>query len=186
MRLRDAAVGIAIGEAANDARELGGNNRGKFVRKYLASSGFGEGAPWCAAFVYWCILEAAEFLGTVNPLLNLERKALVAAYIDFARDHNWIVEPAQARAGDLVTFRWSSGNHIGFLLEKPPVLAGRADVVGSFWTVEGNTSPGVGLRVEEREREGDGVYRKRRHYLSTEVFFLRWDEGRSGPRAAVA
>lgn len=182
MRLRLAAAGIAIGEYANNAREIGGNNRGEFVRKYLKSAGFGEGAPWCAAFTYWCIEEAAQFLNCKNPFQGMKYPALVSAYATMARDNGWLMPPERAREGDLVVFHWPSGNHIGFLLDRPPVLAGRSDVVGPFWTIEGNTGPGVGFSAEEMEREGDGVYRKLRKYDAKQVRFIRWDGGQIGPR----
>lgn len=185
MRLRDAAVGIALGEAVNDAHEIGGNNRGPYVRKYLKSVGFDEGAAWCAAFTWWCIIEGARFLGVSGfPLAELRRRALVAAYIDFAREHELVVLPGLARPGDLVAFQWPSGNHIGFVLERPPALAGSPHTVARFATIEGNTSPGVGLESWERERDGDGVYRRRRKYDEDRVTFIRWDGGLHGPKFA--
>ncbi len=49
----------AADELKNGAGEIGGNNKGKWVKKYLQPVGLGEGNPWCAAFLSWCFLQAA-------------------------------------------------------------------------------------------------------------------------------
>jgi hypothetical protein len=54
--IRDAALKIAVGQVG--VREVGGNNRGPEVERYLATVGLGPGHPWCAAFVVWCFREA--------------------------------------------------------------------------------------------------------------------------------
>lgn len=42
-------VQVALREAYSGAREIGGNNRGKWVLKYGK-----EGLPWCVMFAVWC------------------------------------------------------------------------------------------------------------------------------------
>jgi len=54
--IRDKAVEIALREVG--VKEVGGNNRGPDVEKYLACVGLGPGYAWCAAFVVWCFREA--------------------------------------------------------------------------------------------------------------------------------
>jgi peptidoglycan hydrolase-like protein with peptidoglycan-binding domain len=54
-----AALAAAIGELKAKAREIGGDNRGPFVRKYLAPAGLDEGLSWCAGFVSWCFMQAS-------------------------------------------------------------------------------------------------------------------------------
>jgi hypothetical protein len=54
-----AALVAAIGELKSKACEVGGDNCGPFVSKYLAPAGIGEGNSWCASFVSWCFLQAA-------------------------------------------------------------------------------------------------------------------------------
>ncbi|HQI81086.1 MAG TPA: peptidoglycan-binding protein [Deltaproteobacteria bacterium] len=53
-----AALKTAISEMVSGAREIGGDNRGRFVRKYLAPAGLDEGESWCASFVSWCYLSS--------------------------------------------------------------------------------------------------------------------------------
>ena len=48
-----AALATAIGELKAGAGEVGGNNSGPWVKKYLAPAGLEEGEPWCASFVSW-------------------------------------------------------------------------------------------------------------------------------------
>lgn len=53
-----AALKVAIDEMNSGAGEIGGNNKGKWVRKYLKPTGIDEGNSWCASFVSWCFLQA--------------------------------------------------------------------------------------------------------------------------------
>lgn len=184
MRLRDAALGIAMGEAANRVREVGGNNRGPDVAKYLRSTDIQVPAAWCLAFLFWCSENGARLLECENPLRKVPLRALVASLIDTARAEGWIVSPRRAKAGDIVAFQWRSGNHVGILLDTPPVLATPDPPnVAPFFTVEGNTANDVGEdELEQRQREGDGVHVKLRRYVPGKTHFIRWDEARQGPR----
>lgn len=166
MRLSEAALGVAIGEAVNDVREIGGENRGPKVQQYLENAAISVAAPWCAAFVQWVSDGAADFLGIPNPLNDVRREALVADYWSLAQERHWVVQPKGVRRGDLAVFRWPSGDHIGVVMDPP--------FQGEFQTVEGNTSPGVGTSDREREREGEGVYRKTRRVVPGQTFFVTW------------
>ncbi len=53
-----AALLAAINELKAGAGEVGGNNKGPWVRKYMEPAGLPDGYPWCAAFVSWCFLQA--------------------------------------------------------------------------------------------------------------------------------
>lgn len=53
------ALQAAINEIKTGACEVGGNNKGPFVRKYHAPVGVAEGNSWCASFVSWCYMQAA-------------------------------------------------------------------------------------------------------------------------------
>ncbi|MEO5564926.1 MAG: peptidoglycan-binding protein [Chitinophagaceae bacterium] len=61
-----AALQIAINELKVGAGEIGGNNKGPFVKKYLQPVGLQEGEPWCAAFLSWCFLQACN--GRMNEM----------------------------------------------------------------------------------------------------------------------
>jgi len=53
------ALQFAINELIAGAGEVGGNNKGPWVKKYLQPGGGKEGDSWCAAFISWCFLQAA-------------------------------------------------------------------------------------------------------------------------------
>ena len=171
MRLREVALGCALGEAGPGVREQGGNNSGPDVLAYLANAGIRVPAAWCAAFVQAMTDRAAHLLSVRNPLDDVEREALVADYVALARARGWIVGPEAARRGDLVAFRFgnppAAWNHIGIVMDRPV----RARTGWSaFWSAEGNTGAAGG-------RDGDGVYLKIRSYDPERVCFIAWDQG---------
>lgn len=47
---------IALGELAAGAIEVGGNNRGPWVRRYMGV----ERQPWCVGFATWCYRQACK------------------------------------------------------------------------------------------------------------------------------
>jgi hypothetical protein len=47
-----------------------GSNDGPEVRKYLRAVGLPAGNPWCMAFVYWAVNEAATKMQKQNPLIK--------------------------------------------------------------------------------------------------------------------
>lgn len=62
VRMGEIALRYALQEMAAGAAEIGGNNRGPFVEKYLNARHPDRiehrEQPWCAAFWCWCWLEA--------------------------------------------------------------------------------------------------------------------------------
>jgi len=60
VNLSKTILSLAKVEIKSGAREIGGNNRGPFVAKYLKPSGLKPPQPWCAAFVSWCVLQSTE------------------------------------------------------------------------------------------------------------------------------
>ena len=134
-----AALASAISELKAGAGEVGGNNCGPFVKKYLAPAGLPEGNPWCASFVSWCFLQAA----------NGNMAKMPFRYDPGARDllkqfqnKSWAFEAIsgyQPLPGDLV-FWWrvhADGwqGHVGFVHQLKD---------GYLYTIEGNKS----LRVQ--------------------------------------
>lgn len=158
------ALGFAIAEVDHEVREEGGNNRGKRVSRYLKNCDppINVAAPWCAAWVQYVTDLAARFLGWTNPLDEVRREALVADYVEWAEKRGSPVR--RPRPGDLVAFQFGGKrwDHIGIVLSAP-------DATGWFETIEGNTGSGS-------DRDGDGVFRVRRHAggLKYPVRFIRW------------
>ena len=128
-----AALGVGIRELKDDAREIGGNNRGPFVKKYLHGI-VAEGNPWCAGFVSFCFSEhpaGMPFPNTVgarNILQHFKKKG-------------WVQPPSSGctpEPGDVVVW-WreslhSGKGHIGLVHQLRD---------GFLYTIEGNKSPKV-------------------------------------------
>ena len=124
-------------------------NRGAAILKYQQASELdGQGWPWCAAFVDWCIAQCiAQFPAHIGTRLD-ERPQTASAFglQDWANDpaHGCLVfsDPKKAARGDLIVFTFS---HCGIVTA--------ADNTGYLETVEGNTNPDGG-------RDGYEVCRK--------------------------
>lgn len=132
------ALAAAIGELKAGAGEVGGNNCGFWVQKYLQPAGLGEGNAWCASFVSWCYLQAS----------NGDKGAMPFAYCPGARnllqefkDKGWANAPNsgyQPLPGDIVVW-WRESlegwqGHVGLVHQLKD---------GMLYTIEGNKSPKV-------------------------------------------
>lgn len=131
-----------------------GFNKGKRIEEYLRSANLKPGNAWCAAFITWTFKQC-------------DIKAVVSGYspnwfqsnVVYKRDDN-INRHYSAAAGDVFGLYFESKKriaHVGFIDKQE----------GNYYiTVEGNTN-------EAGSREGDGVYRKRRH-IKTIYAISRW------------
>ncbi len=128
-----AALAVAIEELKAGAGEIGGNNAGPFVRKYLNEMA-PEGSSWCAAFVSWCYSQHPA--GIPFPY-TLGARALLAEF----RKRGWAHAPGSGytpQPGDIVVW-WR---------EKLAGWKGHVGLVhhlrdGMLYTIEGNRSPKV-------------------------------------------
>lgn len=124
-------------------REVGGNNRGKWVGVFLAAVGLGEGYPWCAASMNFAS-QVAEAPCPKRPEYN---PAAVLGWNRWADDNDTIISGAPRR-GDIAMRRTSATTgHIGVVVR----------VVGNLvYSIEGNTSPGD----SGSQADGGGLYRR--------------------------
>jgi hypothetical protein len=154
---------LEIAQTQVDVRETPGRpNQGPQVNAYLRSTGLGPGHPWCAAYVYWCIEQAATEAGADNPFI---RTAWCPAIDAWAKSHDILEQ--RPEAGDV------------FLLygQTPGSLARHTGFVTStngakFGANEGNTNLGgspEGIGVFLRERTNSNMYR-----------FVRWNKVAGG------
>lgn len=129
-----------------------GSNWGPRVKTYLASAGIKSPAPWCAAFVTYCLTRAGYHVTTPGP-------ASVESWEQWANRHGYLVN--RPLRGDLVCYDWDANNwydHIGFV-ERVLALRWRGrQFIGLAMTIEGNTSSGS----RGDQSNGGGVYRRRR------------------------
>ncbi len=133
-----AALKAAIAELKAGAGEIGGNNRGPWVKKYLEGAGLDEGNSWCASFVSWCYREAAGGKKDKMPFVYCPgARALLRQF----KEKGWAHEPQsgyEPKPGDLVvwwrvSFQGWQG-HIGLV---------HSIKDGMLYTIEGNRSPQV-------------------------------------------
>jgi peptidoglycan hydrolase-like protein with peptidoglycan-binding domain len=132
-----AALRIAIDELKAGAGEVGGNNMGPWVKKYLAPTGLAEGNSWCAAFVSWCFLQAA---GGNKANMPFSYSAGARNVFNQFKTKGWIIDNSLdiPKPGDIVVW-WrvslpSGYGHIG-------IVHHFAD--GFVYTIEGNKASSV-------------------------------------------
>jgi hypothetical protein len=122
-----------------------GTNRGREVEMFQRPIGGADGEPWCMSFAQFCIQKAGAET-KVDPKVFRSEHCLTV----------WNKSPksqqlSKPEPGSLVIWRHgnSSSGHVGIVEKVHPD--------GTFTTIEGNTSSGSGIN-----REGDGVYRRKR------------------------
>jgi hypothetical protein len=133
-----AALQAAIGELNAGAGEVGGNNRGPWVAKYLTPAGLPEGNSWCASFVSWCYLQASGGDKNAMPFAYCPgARALLQEFKDKGMGYapNSGYEP---KPGDIVVW-WREKlegwlGHVGLVHQLKD---------GMLYTIEGNKSPKV-------------------------------------------
>ena len=134
--------------------EIGGNNKGPWVSKFLAWVGVTEPSPWCMAFVCYSLKQV--------PWNGPKWKAVIEC-VRFAKKN------------DLVTHNFPAVGDIALRIN-PGGWQGHCGIVtaihlnGWIETVEGNTSAGA----TGSQRDGDGVYRRVRHESYWNEGFCQW------------
>jgi hypothetical protein len=134
-----AALQFAIDELKAGAGEVGGNNRGPWVKKYLDPTGLAEGNSWCAAFISWCFLQAA---GGDKKAMPFKYNAGARNVYNQFKQKGWHYDGADAskqpQPGDIVAW-WRVSLPSGF---------GHIAIVhhfrdGFIYTLEGNKAANV-------------------------------------------
>jgi hypothetical protein len=151
-------------------RELTGQNDGKEVDMYLASTGFtnnklyrektGKGYAWCAAFVTWSFKESTK---DIHYVIKIPASAWAPSWFPpsntiYVKGKPTKVKPERADVFGIYYAKDDRIGHVGFIDDWPE---------GEYVvTVEGNTNAAG-------SREGDGVYRKKR--LKANIYKVsRW------------
>jgi hypothetical protein len=104
-----------------DVREVPpGSNSGPVVNKILRHVGFGPGAAWCCATVWY----VADLLAGYNGPKQTGSRAYVPHLEEWAKSQGIIVSAKSSRAGMVVTYCWDGvrrvgkGDHTGVLLAR--------------------------------------------------------------------
>lgn len=124
--------------------EATGHNDGPFVEMFQqAVDGIADGAPWCAAFVQFCVQQVEQQFGVVSPLFRTEHVLTM-----WNGSQGMIVWPPYP--GCIVCWQktGTTNGHTGIVTSVDAISQ-------TFGTIEGNTSGGPGF-----EREGNGVFEK--------------------------
>jgi len=129
-----------------------GSNRGPQVDEYVRRVGLNPAGkhPWCVAFLFFCVDEAAKSLGRNNPMIKtggvLDHWARAGAQgIPRVTKAKAEQNPALVKPGHIFTIDTGGGQgHAGFVLQVTD---------GKLITVEGNTN-------DNGSREGIGVFRR--------------------------
>lgn len=149
----DAVTAMAQVHLAAHPVEIGGQNRGPWVRMYMNGEE-GNAWPWCAGFVTFLMHQAAEIRDVSMPIKGSFSCDTLAAQAEtaglFVKERD--ARPQNLAPGSLFLVRRTSTDwtHVG--------LVSDADQ-GGFDTIEGNTN-------DEGSREGYEVCARRRGYSS--------------------
>jgi hypothetical protein len=159
MLLREKLVRAELAAAKAHIREVGGNNHGPQVKRFLHEVGLPEGYAWCDAF------QSYEEHAAAGRRLPIESASVWTTYTTASRLH-WLLPPhARPRRGDLVLYDFDgngqTNDHIGVVVSCAPLPGG-----WKLRTVEGNTGDGSAA-------DGDGVYLRTRVVGRRSVAFVR-------------
>jgi len=133
-------------------------NEGSSIKKYQDSTSLGgQGWPWCAAFVDWCV---QEFAPEDAKIAHVPRTAAAFGLIEWGNDNHFDVfnplggsNGRKPQNGHIVVYEFS---HCG-------IVSGSSDDTHDFFAIEGNTNPGGG-------RDGYEVAERGRNFSSVRKF----------------
>jgi hypothetical protein len=157
--LRDLIVASAQQHLEQHPREVGGQNRGPWVRLYMDGNE-GDAFAWCAGFAMYCLKQACAALGLPLPIEpsdscdELARRASAAGLLL----EEVLAQDGGLKAGSLFLVRRTPTDwtHVGIVSH---VAAGAID------TIEGNTN-------DEGSREGYEVCARTRDFKNKD--FIVW------------
>ena len=136
--------------------ELGGQNRGPWVRAYMAGNE-GNPWPWCAGFVTFVIKQAAQVMGQSTPISGSFSCDVLASQAK--QKSRFVSENSIRRDGSLFT-KSRLGDCCIFLVRRTSTDWTHTGIAfnydgNTFQTIEGNTN-------DEGSREGYEVCRRTR------------------------
>lgn len=144
--LGEMVMAYAKQHLAQHPREIGGQNRGPWVRLYMNGKE-GEAWPWCAGFVCYCLRQACHTLNVSLPITPSYSCDLLA---QSAKGKGRFVKRDKAGPGSLFLVNESANDwvHAGIVVSTSPE---------TFTSIEGNTN-------DNGEREGYEVCSRTRGY----------------------
>lgn len=152
VQLGQIALRYALEEMQAGASEVGGNNRGPWVEKYLNANHPGRithrEQPWCAAFWSWCWKMAAEETG-LRLVVPFSRSCghLLARFQELGQVKTTPADPRPVLAGDAVFWDFQcrgTPQHVNMVCEVRD---------GVLFTIGGNEGPedsGAPVQIKHR------------------------------------
>jgi hypothetical protein len=133
---------VLTAKACVGITEIGADNCGAMVELFQNTVPVAKGSPWCMSFIQSCVAYVESY-GFKSPLFSTAH--CLTAWVNSKCMH-----PLEPTPGDIVIYRFdsSSAGHTELITGVHPEIL---DTIG------GNTGNGVDI-----EREGDGVYSRRR------------------------
>lgn len=167
----DLASALLVLEASRwlGLKEQGGDNKGQLIEQFQkAADGKAFGESWCLSFVQFCIKAVDAQVQILDPLHD---KLLAVTNLEHVMTY-WM----KANIDKLSCEKPHVGSIACWSQQKDgkPTGLGHAGIVtsvgtdGHFETIEGNTHDGLG----GIERNGDGVYKRKRSLGSSKDFKL--------------
>lgn len=135
-------------------REVGRTNYGGMVTRFLNAAGFFRGVPWCAAFLFWALLESgASPLKLWKSIKGMRGNWAASTYgmLEWAKRSGALLKGTPQR-GDIGVW-FNASKRGGHTFAITGVTGTGADRV--LETIEGNTN-------DEGSREGYEVARRTR------------------------
>lgn len=154
--LGELVVAYALRHLKQHPREVGGQNKGPWVRLYMKGKQ-GENYPWCAGFVSFLLQQAADTLGAKPPFVFTFSCDALAG---FGKHTGRFIAEKDIVSGTVAVQNLSSGSV--FLVRKKPGDWTHTGIVTAFHsdhieTIEGNTN-------DSGSREGYEVCQRVRGY----------------------
>lgn len=162
VRLGTAVVRHARAHLAQHPREVGGQNRGPWVRLYMDGNE-GDAWPWCAGFVSFVVRQASDTLGMSMPFAKTFSCDILASQGQqcgrFIAEGRVQADPSVLKPGTIFLDRKNRTDwtHTGIVTRR------RSGEV--FATIEGNTN-------DEGSREGYEVCARTRGFGSKDFLAL--------------
>lgn len=104
LSIQTKALQFAIDEIKSGAKEIGGNNKGGYVKKYFSPFSPGTESLWCAAFVSWCYFEAAGKDESAMPFKCTAASRGIFKQFENAQLVHYVDDSYKPRPGDLAVW----------------------------------------------------------------------------------
>lgn len=145
-------VGVTEATNKNDGPQINAYQKAAGIRQGTSKV---QGDPYCMGFQYWCFWEACNQLKIPYSFIPVPRTGSSQVPFDYARK-NGKKKGLYPEVNDLFIWKQKTAyqGHIARIT--------KIDQKGWVTTIEGNTSPGS----TGSQRDGGGVYQRRRNYLS--------------------